>query len=158
MIKENNYGNITPACKNYRDLSLPEAFNFKAGINYLPKNGLYFVSFFSEGNPNASAEVIKEVLALDEQAAAEASGEPDFHYYYPDIRFEGKALSYCIWGSVEAARQATAQPHHRAAVEFIERERPYLKYIISGYLGRKIDDQIIFDQLFSHTFPVESLA
>lgn len=153
MALENNYEKIQPSGEDFRTLPLPKAFkDWEHAVKQTPKKGLYFVSFFSVGSLD------ELLLKLDEQAAAEASKMPGFHYYYPDTRCNGKALSFCIWESAEDARQATIQPSHRAAVEYIEKEKPYQKYIISGYQVRRIEDQITFDQLFSHTFPVKSLV
>ncbi|MEO6513443.1 MAG: hypothetical protein ABIR37_02010 [Candidatus Saccharimonadales bacterium] len=128
---------ITPVHAGFRDLELPEAFSWEAGIDQTAIHGLYVVAFRSLRNLQAPPEMIDQLLELDGDATEEAQHMPGFHTYWhdDDLSAEGYGLSFCLWDSREEAKHAAQQPKHRAAVMYARGEgrEVYLSYDIETH-------------------------
>lgn len=115
---------IQPVHEGFRDLDLPDAFSWEAGIHETALRGLYVVSFWSARNLEAPQGMIDRLLELDHDAFEEAKGMPGFRTYWhdDDLSPEGRGLSFCLWDSQEDAKYAAIQPEHLKAVKYARGE------------------------------------
>jgi hypothetical protein len=123
---------IVPVHEGFRELELPKAFMWEAGILETALNGLYVVAFLSTRNLEAPQAMVDRLLELDHDAFEEAQTMPGFHTYWhdDDLSPEGKGLSFCLWDTKEDAQYAAARPKHLEAVRYARGEgrEVYRKY------------------------------
>jgi hypothetical protein len=75
---------------------------------------MYLVVFRSVRNPEADDDLI---VALDDAALAEAGQSPALlHYFASEVEEESrKAMSWCLWTDMQAARDALSGSAHQEA-------------------------------------------
>ena len=114
---------IVPTNDNYRRHEVFDGFTFERGVLSTGEDGLYLVSFRSMRRTDAAQQEIDRLEEFDEAAHQEADESGGLIHYYPDpVDEEGRASSYCIWESKEAAKTASELPLHKAAINYALKE------------------------------------
>jgi heme-degrading monooxygenase HmoA len=141
---------INPVHARFRELEVPEAFSWQAGVQETALSGLYAVAFRSQRNLTAGAAKITCLLELDYEAFEEAKLMPGFITYWhdDDLSAEGHGLSFCLWDSKTDAKNAAQQPKHHDAVLYARGEgrEVYHSYDIETFnIYRFAGGSVIFE-------------
>jgi hypothetical protein len=120
---------LGPVSEGYAVLPVSEAFDWSAVGRELGDGEWYMVAFRSVRRVGADEARLAE---YDERAHLEAAGMPGFvHYFKGPAALDGTCLSFCIWTSRAAARAASGQPEHIAAISLLDEmyERYTLEFL-----------------------------
>jgi heme-degrading monooxygenase HmoA len=137
---------------NYCRLPLADGFNWSAAFAAVPDGDWHLVAFRSKHAPGADEAFL---TALDERASEAASRYPGFLYYFIGTpQTDGGCLSFCLWQSATAARAASADPAHRAAVA--EGLPCFAYYRLERYALRKEHGALSFEALAAPAMPART--
>lgn len=116
LIRE-AFDELRPVREDYPLVPIEDGFNWDECAAELNIPSLYLVVFRSVRRTDADLAVLK---AFDDRAFEDASRAPGFLFYFrgqvtPDL----ECLSFCLWGTQEQARAASARPDHLAAASLV---------------------------------------
>jgi hypothetical protein len=124
---------LAPAVGAYARLAVADAFNWAELAAAIEPGEWYLVAFRSTIRPDADLE---RLHAHDDWAHAEASRAPGFvHYFRGPLADDGTCLSFCLWTTRAAAREAAGQTAHRNAVTLTG--ETYVEYTLEFLRLRK---------------------
>lgn len=117
---------IAPTSEAYATLPIAEAFHWSACVGPADAGEWYLVVFRSLLREQAD---LMKLWDHDHRAFEEAAGAPGFiHYFKGPLNERRECLSFCVWESREAAREAARAPAHMAAIELIH--EMYESYVL----------------------------
>lgn len=109
-----DFDRLVPRAADYAHRPIEEAFDWAAVTAGAPAAEWYLVVFRSVRRADADEAAL---VWYDERAHEEAMTAPGFvHYFKGPLGEDRSCLSFCLWSDRGAARAASAEPLHRAAV------------------------------------------
>lgn len=123
------FARLAPVGDDYAVQPIRDAFDWGAIADAGSSGEWYLVVFRSVRRADADEVVL---TAHDERAHREAQSSSGFiHYLKGPLTSERACLSFCLWSSRPAAREASARPSHRAAVRLVA--EMYERYVLEFY-------------------------
>lgn len=137
------FNELEPVREDYPLVPIEDGFNWTActaGITIPP---LYLVVFRSIRRADADLAVLK---AFDDRAFEDASKAPGFLFYFKgQVTPELECLSFCLWGTQEQARAASARPDHVAAANLVA--EMYESYDLERHSLRQQRGMLVFERI-----------
>ena len=115
------FDRLTTTGPDYAARAISEAIDWSAAIADAAATGAsgewYLVVFRSVRRADVDDALL---TAIDDRAHDEAMAAPGYvHYFKGPLAADRGCLSFCLWGSRQAAREAAGLPAHRAAVQIL---------------------------------------
>lgn len=113
-----DFERLAPTGPDYATRPIVDAFDWSAVARPTDEGQWYLVVFRSLRKATAPEETL---TWFDDRAHEEAAASEGFvHYFKGPLTAERQCLSFCLWSSRAAAREASGKPAHREAVMLIE--------------------------------------
>ena len=134
---------LRPIRDDYPLVPIQDGFNWEACASGIKVPQLYLVVFRSVRRKDADLSMLKE---FDDRAFEDAQRAPGFLFYFKgQITPERECLSFCLWGSREQARSASARPDHAAAASLVT--RMYESYDLERHTVRQQRGMLVFEHV-----------
>lgn len=131
-VTQPDFERLVPTGPGYATLPIQQAVDWSSAARPTDAGEWYLVVFRSIRRADADEAAL---TWFDDRAHEEAAASPGFvHYFKGPLGEDRSCLSFCLWSSRDAARAASARPHHRAAVTLTAAS--YERYGLETYLVR----------------------
>lgn len=138
-----SFSRLRPIRDDYPLVPIEHGFNWHACMSGLHIPSLYLVVFRSIRRADADLHMLKR---FDDRAFEDAQAAPGFLFYFKgQITPARECLSFCLWGSREQARTASARPDHVAAANLVA--DMYESYDLERHAVKQQRGMLVFERL-----------